>query len=235
MQEKDIAQLLETLDEDTSIALAQQVQPLTQEEHERLFRRIASHTAIDAAECLQVAEAPRISWTRHVAAAASCILVLGGLLGGFLYLERSAPVQPMQPEPTSPLGTASVYKIGERCAVMHLTDSEGIWLTVESAGKAEDAEGLYEVTVTLENTSGEAKVVLTDNLMSATGMTNNSWNTVQPCDILRQEKSSGYPYAVAIADGASCTFTLRYAFAQPPEEWRLVMSYSPKLPSITLR
>ena len=241
MQNKEIEALLHTLDEETAIGLSAQFPPLTDAEHERIFQRIVKAselTETTAAETVTITEASRFAWLRHAAAAAGFLLVAGGLLGGMLTLDRLTPMQSDQTESSDHVGTVPVYAIGERYAAANLADSGRLWITVDAAGAVEDAENLYFVTLTIESgtmSGGQPQVIFADNFMSAGGSANGVWDAVQPCHIVTEDESGGYPYAVRVPSGGSCTIELWYPLTDVPEEWMLVTSYDMTQPCVRLQ
>ncbi len=241
MQEQDIMELLGELDEETAVQLAERFPPLSESDRGRLFGRLEDTldmTADISAEQLQITPAPRFAWMRHAAAAAAFLLVAGGLLVGMLTLDRLTPMQSDQTESTDHIGTVPVHAIGERYAAANLADSGRLWITVDAAGAVADAENLYSVTITLESggtSGGQPQVIFADNFMSAGGSVNGVWDAVQPCHIVTEGESGGYPYAVSIPAGGSCTIELWYPLADVPEEWMLVTSYNMTQPCVRLQ
>lgn len=244
MQKKDLTKLLRSVDDETIETISKKYPGLTDAEHDRLFRqiehRLERKSLPEAAEqekmCVVVQES-RFAWIRHTAAAAACILVIGGTFAGLTVLQSRMPVQEqLQSADSIREEHPSAYAVGERYAAANLTQSGTLWLTVDHAEPVMQADGnLYRVCLTLESDhavsiAGSDKTkkykFMADNFMAAIGGNGINWTAIQPSYVSAAGMADDNPNVFTLCPGDTMELELWFRFEEVPSEWELVTSYS---------
>ncbi len=241
MRKTDLIGLLHSEDEETAIRIAEEFPPFSEQENERIFRRIKESVEMQQElpeETLVISRVSHVQELRRIVSAAACLLMLCGTFGGLFWLKTQMPQPPEQYEATeAAVHSTPSHRIGERYAAVNLTSSGTLWLTVEEAGMMQ--EQLYCVRIKLESrharshARSSSTLFQADNFMLAVGQEGELWNTIRPCGI-RTDKDEACPYAFTLESGKTIELTLYYPLEQPPEEMFFVTSYCAKQPFTVL-
>lgn len=237
MRKIDLINLLHDADEETAVCISEEYPPFSEQESERIFRRIEERVEIQQdmqEEAFVIRKAPRIFEIRRTAAAAACLFMLCGTFAGLFAMKRRMPELPSQTEATEEVSNPESlsHAVGECFAAVNLTSSGTLWLTVEEAGLMQ--EKLYHVRIILESeqavsyAESDPSLFQADNFMLAFAQNGGNWKTVQPCAASFSDTAAAY--AFTIHSGETLELELCYALEEIPEECRLVTSYDVSYP-----
>ncbi len=243
MDEKQLKALLSDVDEETALRMAEQFPVLPEEDQERLFWKMEQKLGMPVQDPpMTVRQAPKISW-RPFAAAAACLLILGGLplFLGTLHRQEGMSGESSDTENVLSHTSGPVCGIGDRYAAPTLTSCGTLWMTVEKSGFLADDPTLYLVVLKLESedavssaaaVTGERYVFMADNFMLGVSQQGGFWQTVQPCDI--EPAGTVHPYGLTLFPGETAVVTLYYRLAKAPAQLAFVTGYPAALPHTVL-
>lgn len=229
MRNKDLKHLLHSVDQDTAERVGREYPAVTEEERERIYRRIEARLkpADDAVTYTVPVEQTHITVLRRVSAAAACLLVCGGTLAGLFWVKGNLTPPPEDlgasvgessdlPQeshsaavPDLHVENAPVIAFGERAPVPNLVSEGELCVSVMSAGDTnEDGKRMYCVAVALESHGAAPRMgetFLADNFLLLTQAADGTqvYHSPVRAEFPADAAQFDYPYAFTVGEGLS--------------------------------
>lgn len=225
MKNKDIIELLQTVDEETAVQLCEDYHGISENTHRRLRKKI--HRKLSGQDFSGYEDFPetvivkksRFSWIPKAATAAAYFLVFGVLIAGLFNMNIVEPDERQQELTNIPLIEAE-----ENFYAHNMVSSGALIVNVKKAEFT--AESVYQVTLEIKSENAVSyngtQTFFADNFRMAYITEKEIIKTISPCRISKTGDS--YVYAFTLANGESCEMTLTYQLNETPDA--LISGYS---------